>query len=69
MLVQPKSQRILTLFLASLILLLSHIGNSLAADTDNPLAPADTSSPRATPRDFVETMNRGHALLMEIVKS
>ena len=69
MLVQPKSQRILTLFLASLILLLSHSGNSLAADTDNPLAPADTSSPRATLRDFLETMDRGHALLMEIVKS
>jgi MscS family membrane protein len=69
MLVQPKSQRILTLLLASLILLSSHISNAIAVEADNPLAPADTSSPRATLRDFVETMNRGHALLMEIVKS
>jgi MscS family membrane protein len=69
MLVQPKSQRILTLLLASLVLLSSHISNAIAAEADNPLAPADTSSPRATLGDFLGTMNRGHALLMEIVKS
>ena len=69
MLVQPKSQRSLTLLLASLVLLSSHISNAIAAEADNPLAPADTSSPRATLGDFLGTMNRGHALLMEIVKS
>ena len=69
MLVQLKLQRILIPILASFILLSSPIGNTLAADMDNPLAPADTSSPRATFKGFVETMNHGHALLMEIVKS
>ena len=69
MLVQLKSHRILIPILASLVLLFSSIGVTRAADTDNPLTPADTSSPRATLKGFVETMNRGHALLMEIVKS
>jgi MscS family membrane protein len=66
---QPQLQRRLASILASLDLLLSCAGMSHAADTDNPLAPADTSSPRATLGDFLGTMNRGHALLMEIVKS
>ncbi len=66
---QPQLQRRLVTILASLVLLLSCAGMSHAADTDNPLAPADTSSPRATLGDFLGTMNRGHALLMEIVKS
>ena len=66
---QPQLQRRLVSILASLVLLLSCAGMTHAADTDNPLAPADTSSPRATLGDFLGTMNRGHALLMEIVKS
>ena len=59
----------MSLILASLILLLSHFGDTLAADADNPLAPADTSSPRATLTGFVETLNQGHAQLKEILKS
>jgi MscS family membrane protein len=66
---QPQLQRRLVSILASLVLLLSCAGMTHAADADNPLAPADTSSPRATLGDFLATMNRGHALLMEIVKS
>ena len=66
---QPQLQRRLVSILASLVLLLSCAGVTRAADADNPLAPADTSSPRATLGDFLGTMNRGHALLMEIVKS
>jgi MscS family membrane protein len=58
-----------TLILASLILLLSHFGDTLAADADNPLARADTSSPRATLTGFVETLNQGHAQVKEILKS
>jgi MscS family membrane protein len=66
---QPQLQRRLVSILASLVLLLSCAGMTHASDADNPLAPADTSSPRATLGDFLATMNRGHALLMEIVKS
>jgi MscS family membrane protein len=67
--VQRKSPRTVTLILASLILLLSHFGDTLAADADNPLARADTSSPRATLTGFVETLNQGHAQVKEILKS
>ena len=66
---QRKSPRTVTLILASLILLLSHFGDTLAADADNPLARADTSSPRATLTGFVETLNQGHAQVKEILKS
>jgi len=69
MLVQFDARRILTLVFAPLILLLSLLGGVLAADAGNPLTPADTSSPRATFRGFVETLNHSHAQLMEIVKS
>jgi MscS family membrane protein len=65
---QFESQRIRTLILA-LLILLSHLGGALAADARNPLTPADTSSPRATFRGFVETLNHGHAQLKEILKS
>ena len=41
----------------------------LAADADNPLSTADTSSPRETLRGFVETLNQGHAQVKEIIKS
>jgi len=69
MIVQRESPGFVTLILASLILLLSHVGDTLAAGADNPLAPADTSSPRATLTGFVETLNQGHAQLKEILKS
>jgi MscS family membrane protein len=69
MLVQLEARRILTLGFAALMLLLSHMGGALAADAGNPLTPADTSSPRATLRGFVETLNHGHAQITEIVKS
>jgi MscS family membrane protein len=69
MVVQLEARRILTLGFAALMLLLSHMGGALAADAGNPLTPADTSSPRATLRGFVETLNRGHAQITEIVKS
>ena len=64
---QLEVRHILTL--AILILLLSHRGGTLAADTVNPLTPADTSSPRATLNGFVEAVNTGHAQLKEILKS
>jgi len=67
--VQLESRRILTLVFAPLILLLSHLGGALAVDAVNPLTPADTSSPRATLRGFVESLNDGHAQLKEILKS
>ena len=57
MVAQLESRRILTLVFAPLILLLSHLGAALAADTVNPLTPADTSSPRATLKGFVEAVN------------
>jgi MscS family membrane protein len=66
---QPQLQRRLVSILASLVLLLSCAGMTHAADAENPLAPADTSSPRATFRDFIETTTRGHMLLMETLKS
>jgi len=69
MVMQPELRRILPLIFASLILLLSQFGDTLAADTGTPLTPADTSSPRATFKDFIETTNQGHALLVEIVRS
>ena len=69
MLVQLESRRILILIFAPLILLLSHLGGAFAADAGNPLTPADTSSPRATLRGFVESLNHGHTQLTEIVKS
>jgi MscS family membrane protein len=64
---QMYSRRILTL--AGLVLLLWLPGGVLAVDTDNPLAPADTSSPRATLSGFIESLNHGHAQLTEIIKS
>ncbi|MEN8800933.1 MAG: hypothetical protein ABF297_03060, partial [Thiogranum sp.] len=64
---QLELRRVLTLFI--LILILSHRGVTLAADEVNPLTPADTSSPRATLRGFVEILNHGHAQLTEILKS
>jgi len=69
MVVRFESRRILTLIFAPLILLLSHFGDTRAADAGNPLAPADTSSPRATLSGFVESLNHGHAQLKEILKS
>jgi MscS family membrane protein len=68
MVVPFESQRIRTLIFAFAILL-SHLGGVLAADVRNPLTPADTSSPRATFRGFIETLNHGHAQLKEILKS
>jgi MscS family membrane protein len=67
--VQLESRRIPTLIYALLMLLLSQLGGAFAADTGNPLTPADTSSPRATLKGFVETVNQSHAQLTEIVKS
>ena len=69
MVVQLKARRILILIPVILVLLLSHHGGVLAADAGNPLTPADTSSPRATLRGFVETLNQGHAQVAEIVTS
>ena len=69
MVVQPASRRILTLIFALLILLLSPPGGALAAEAGNPLSPADTSSPRATLKGVVETLNEGHEQLTGIVKS
>ena len=66
---QLESRRLLTLIIAPFILLLSHLGGALAADSANPLTPADTSSPRATLSGFVEAVNTGHAQLKEILKS
>ena len=36
---------------------------------DNPLTPADTSSPRATLSGFIDAVNKGHAQLKDILKS
>ena len=69
MAVQLKPRRILTLIHAILVLSLWHPGGVLAADADNPLSTADTSSPRETLRGFVETLNQGHAQVKEIIKS
>jgi len=69
MLVRFKSRQVQTLIFALAISLLSHLGGTLAAAADNPLTPADTSSPRATLKGFVETVNHGHAQLVKIVKS
>ena len=69
MAVQLKPRRILTLIYAVLALSLWHPGGVLAADADNPLSTADTSSPRETLRGFVETLNQGHAQVKEIIKS
>jgi len=44
-------------------------GASISSILGTPLTPADTSSPRATFKDFIETTNQGHALLVEIVRS
>ena len=64
-----RSRRILTLVFVAVILALSNLGTTLAADADNPLAPLDTSSPRATLSNFVGTMNNAHTHLMETVQS
>ena len=69
MAVQLKSRRILTLIHVILVLSLWHPGGVLAADADNPLSTADTSSPRETLRGFVETLNQGHAQVKEIITS
>jgi len=69
MAVQLELRQSLTLIFALLILLLSYHGSSLAADLDNPLTPADTSSPRATLSGFIEAVNDGHAQLKDILKS
>jgi len=69
MAVQPASRCIPTLILALLILLLLPPGGALAAKAGNPLSPADTSSPRATLKGLVETLNEGHEQLTGIVKS
>jgi MscS family membrane protein len=69
MAVQPESRRPLALILALLILLLSPPGGALAAEASNPLSPADTSSPRATLKGLVETLNEGHEQLTGIVTS
>ena len=66
---QLESESILTLVIAPVILLLSHLGSALAAGAVNPLTPADTSSPRATLSGFVEAVNTAHAQLEEILKS
>jgi hypothetical protein len=62
-----ESRRILPITI--LILHLSHMGAALAADADNPLTPADTSSPRSTLSGFIATLNQANARLGEIVKS
>jgi MscS family membrane protein len=69
MAVQLKPRRILTLIYAVLALSLWHPGGVLAADADNPLSTADTSSPRATFSGFIETLNQGHAQVAEIITS
>jgi MscS family membrane protein len=69
MAVQLKPRRILTLIYAVLALSLWHPGGVLAADADNPLGTADTSSPRATFSGFIETLNQGHAQVAEIITS
>jgi MscS family membrane protein len=65
--VQFESRRIL--FGVFLVLLLSHLGDALAADAKNPLTPADTSSPRSTLNGFIATLNQANVRLGEIVKS
>ena len=67
--VQPAPRRILTLALTIFVLLLAHPTGASGANADNPLAPADTSSPRATLSGFIETLNQGHAQLSKIVSS
>jgi hypothetical protein len=47
-----------SLVVAALCLLIAAAGSRAAHGTDQPLAPADTSSPRATLESFVETVDR-----------
>ena len=69
MVVQPQSRPVLILTIALLILLLSPPGGALAAEAGNPLSPADTSSPRATLKGVIDTLNEGHEQLAGIIKS
>jgi MscS family membrane protein len=69
MTVQPESRRILPLLLAFLILLQVQPAGASTYTAGNPLTPADTSSPQATFRSLVETINQGYAQVTKIVSS
>ena len=56
--------RTLRLVLLALVLLLLQTSITAASLVENPLAPPDTSSPRATLRSFVENTNKATPLLM-----
>lgn len=57
----------LVLVFVFLALLLPHAVSAVEPSLDNPLAPADTSSPRATLTGFLEALNQAHAQLSEII--
>jgi MscS family membrane protein len=64
-----KTKRNLFLIIVMLVSLLSGSGIAFANTGNNPLQPADTSSPRATLQGFIETLNDINAQILAVVKS
>jgi len=64
-----KPGRHLLLIIVMLAGLLSGSGIAFADADNNPLQPADTSSPRATLQGFIETLNDINAQIVVVIKS
>ncbi|MFQ5644874.1 MAG: mechanosensitive ion channel family protein [Thiogranum sp.] len=65
----PNPTGYLLLIPVLLVSLLAGSGMALANAGDNPLQPADTSSPRATLQGFIATLNDINAQILAVVKS